>query len=565
MFFNAVIFDLDNTLYDYSKCHEMALKKVAYEIGYGVDDFKIIYNKVTKMFKTEAGNTASSHNRFIYFKWIKEYLKEDFSVDEINDIYWVEYYRNMVLFEGVLEVLNFLKDKKIKLAILTDFLTEYQYKKLNELGVLKYFDLIVSSEEIGIEKPSLKGFQYILSKLDEPSNKVLMIGDDLYKDIIGSNNVGMHGLLFNHTTSLIMDFNEGIFSSYIDLLKFFKDIDTDLYYLEFFSRFYGERLDLTQAAGGNISVKNNKIMMIKSSGIDLVNVKHNNGYSLINNELLMNDVKMSNYQELKKYNMFNSKRASMETYMHSYLDKYVIHLHPVQVNKILVRKDAKEIINNLFPYATFIDYVTPGEELSKEIYYKLDFRNKDKIIFLANHGLIVSSSGNPTSIQVLIDTIIDKCEEFNKSINTHRYKNVNLITNLANRFMSGRHVSYLVEDKFILDNINNIHLGTTFPDKTIYCGLKVMELELSEDKKHIMSLDHYKLSRYKPSVFLLGGDIYITSHSLQKCRDIESVLKAHLMILENNDNINYLSEKNENQLLLMESEKYRQNVHSTQN
>jgi rhamnose utilization protein RhaD (predicted bifunctional aldolase and dehydrogenase) len=50
------------------------------------------------------------------------------------------------------------------------------------------------------------------------------------------------------------------------------------------------------------------------------------------------------------------------------MQKYVIHLHPIAVNIILCRKDAKEIINKLFEESLFIDYILPGVELSKEIY-----------------------------------------------------------------------------------------------------------------------------------------------------------------------------------------------------
>jgi hypothetical protein len=91
LIFNAVIFDLDNTLYDYSLCHEMALDEVATYLGYDLGDFSDIYSKVTKKFKIETGNTGSSHNRFIYFKWLKENLKLDYSVTEINNLYWNTY------------------------------------------------------------------------------------------------------------------------------------------------------------------------------------------------------------------------------------------------------------------------------------------------------------------------------------------------------------------------------------------------------------------------------------------------------------------------------------------
>ena len=66
--------------------------------------------------------------------------------------------------------------------------------------------------------------------------------------------------------------------------------------------------------------------------------------------------------------------------------------------------------------------------------------------------------------------------------------------------------------------------------------------------------------REKPSVFLLGNDVYISSTSMKKCREIESVLKAHLMVLKDINNVNHISIEEQDKLLNMEAEKYRQNL-----
>jgi HAD superfamily hydrolase (TIGR01549 family) len=562
MIFNAVIFDLDNTLYNYSLCHEMALDEVATYLGYDLSDFADIYSKITKRFKIETGNTASSHNRFIYFKWIKEHLKANFSVENINDIYWKTYFSNMVLYEGVVDVLDYLKRSGIKIVMLTDFLTEYQYKKLNELGISEYFNLIVSSEEIGIEKPSIKGFQYILSKIEEPANKVIMVGDDEMKDILGAKNIGIYGFLFKNPTKykfkLEVSNNRGMFSSYYDLLYFFTNIEKDVNDLELLCRYFGERFDLTQAAGGNISIKSDHIILIKSSGVELGNVTDKSGYSIVKNKDnpnghflgttgLSEDVKDGDYKDLNYYNMFNSNRASMETYMHSFLDTYVIHIHPIQVNKILIRKDAREIIGKLFPDSIFIDYIKPGIDLSKVIYDSVKNIKGDKLIFLGNHGMIFSTHQYLNIINT-IEYIMDKCEEY-LGINYSKYKIVNAISLIKDN----KCVTYLAEE--LNKYVGNIDFGTVFPDKVIYCGLKHLSMDV------VMSDEDFdKINFNEYNVFSFQGNMYVTGKNITKCREIESVLKAHFMIMENNDNINYLSIDDEYQLLNMEAEKYRQSI-----
>ena len=56
------------------------------------------------------------------------------------------------------------------------------------------------------------------------------------------------------------------------------------------SKYCGERFDLVQAGGGNISVKINEFMFIKASGYNLTNIDETNGYTVINNKMLLEDI-----------------------------------------------------------------------------------------------------------------------------------------------------------------------------------------------------------------------------------------------------------------------------------
>ena len=53
------------------------------------------------------------------------------------------------------------------------------------------------------------------------------------------------------------------------------------------SKYFGQRFDLTQAAGGNSSIKIGKKMYIKSSGYSLSEVTYKNGYTILNNNKLI--------------------------------------------------------------------------------------------------------------------------------------------------------------------------------------------------------------------------------------------------------------------------------------
>ena len=108
MFYKGIIFDLDNTLYDYDLCHNKAINEVfdylikTIQTSIDKDYIKCVYNDISKKIKCELGFTASSHNKSIYFKQLLETLNIGFlQFQIINNLYWETFYENLVCFDGV--------------------------------------------------------------------------------------------------------------------------------------------------------------------------------------------------------------------------------------------------------------------------------------------------------------------------------------------------------------------------------------------------------------------------------------------------------------------------------
>ena len=59
------------------------------------------------------------------------------------------------------------------------------------------FDTIIISEEVGFSKPDKRIFELALERLNVHPEAVLFVGDDLEKDIGGSQNIHMKGIWFN--------------------------------------------------------------------------------------------------------------------------------------------------------------------------------------------------------------------------------------------------------------------------------------------------------------------------------------------------------------------------------
>ena len=103
---------------------------------------------------------------------------------------------SMEFIPDIIKVLTALKKDGSKLALLTNthILEIDIYDKL-DIG--KYFDIVIMSHKIGIAKPDPKIFNIALQKLGSSSKDTMMIGDNLEKDIIGAEKVGVNALLFD--------------------------------------------------------------------------------------------------------------------------------------------------------------------------------------------------------------------------------------------------------------------------------------------------------------------------------------------------------------------------------
>lgn len=556
MFFKYIILDLDDTIYNYSLCHSISITEVFNLIHtkYDINTELIIYKykEISNELKNILGNTASSHNKFIYFKHLVEYFKLDYSfVEELNVLYWNTFLHNIKLNNYIEEFLKWSVDNNIKLAILTDYQCEYQFKKLTKMNILHYFNYILTSEETGHDKPHKMGYLEIMNYFNCNNSEIIMIGDNYNKDILGANILNIYGYLFLNDKEIIITNNNLFenFNNFQELLTKFNFILNELNRLEKISKYCGERFDLTQACGGNSSVKYGDIMFIKASGFHLTNINNTNGYVVINNKLLKADIQDNKFKSLSEYNIFNNKRASIETYMHSILKKYTIHLHPIQINKILISKKCDDFINQYFPNSLLIEYNTPGINICKDI---LNTYNNEEIIFLKNHGIIISVDEYEKLIPML-ENILSIFEK-KMNINFDKYKFVNQISKHINN--NYENILYLCDDKIINDYLFNkkeLFLEkVTFPDALIFCGINILFID------NLDELDiYFEIHKEYPKVIIIRGLIYIINISLQKCKDTEDVLKANLMILDTIMEKTYLKNEEICYLNNWDDEKYR--------
>ncbi len=192
----AVLFDLDNTLYEYEKCNRAALEAVIGRLSAVFskpkETVKEVFDQSRKKVKEWLKGTAASHSRFLYFQKTVETLKGSTDVkltQDVHHLFWGTYFNEMELFDGVIDFLKMLKEAGIKIAIVSDLTVDTQFKKLSKLGIENYIDFVITSEEAGHDKPANPIFQLALEKLELQKDEIVLIGDDL-KDVEGAKEMG---------------------------------------------------------------------------------------------------------------------------------------------------------------------------------------------------------------------------------------------------------------------------------------------------------------------------------------------------------------------------------------
>ena len=181
--------DLDDTMYNYQPCHEAASSAVTDQassrLGIGRSKWKQAVSSSRDEVKNSLGDSASSHSRLLYFKLALEKLGLRSHLElalQLETTYWGNFVREIRPAEGLHEFLELTREHGIPVVVMTDLTTSIQIRKLHHLQCLEFIAGLVTSEDVGGDKPNPKFITYSKSNLGIGQGHWWIIGDDLEKD-----------------------------------------------------------------------------------------------------------------------------------------------------------------------------------------------------------------------------------------------------------------------------------------------------------------------------------------------------------------------------------------------
>jgi putative hydrolase of the HAD superfamily len=203
----GLAFDIGDTIIDATRIQKKAIEQTAQMLQKSglIDNIAIFLSKYRDYDKKYDG-AAVNHLFSIPIDIMKRTL---YVFDIRKDVYLyssLSFYRDKIreqinIDKGLINLLVRLKGKGYKLGIVSDGTIDEQIYTLSEIGIIDFFDTIIISEAIGVNKPNPRIFEATIKDLAIEPENIFIIGDDFKKDVIGGKKCGLKTIWVTETVS----------------------------------------------------------------------------------------------------------------------------------------------------------------------------------------------------------------------------------------------------------------------------------------------------------------------------------------------------------------------------
>lgn len=201
-----IFFDLDHTIWDFDRNAEETLTELyaRYELeSLGLSssrEFIDTYTENNQLLWAEYHLGKITKETLRSERFSKTFIQLGIQPSHIPSQFEDDYVRltptRTNLFEGSEKVLTYLQ-KKYTLHIISNGFKESTLTKMDKSGLNPYFENVIISEDVGVNKPDKAIFEYALRLASAQKEESIMIGDSLEADIRGAQDYGMKAIYFN--------------------------------------------------------------------------------------------------------------------------------------------------------------------------------------------------------------------------------------------------------------------------------------------------------------------------------------------------------------------------------
>jgi len=301
---------------------------------------------------------------------------------------------------------------------------------------------------------------------------------------------------------------------------------------------YGGNEEFVLAGGGNTSFKENSVLYVKGSGVQLSDIQSEQFVKMDINKLLdmvgreyPSNMSNSEREEKALSDMMEArlpgeedKRPSVESILHAMFPyKLVLHVHPPLINGLTCGLNGKAVCNELFgSNAVWIDLIKPGLVLAQECNKVFNEDTKEtgsypQIVILQNHGIFVAAD-TVDEIDNLMDDVVKKLQSHVSETPSFEVLAFTLDKNLLQAMKSKLKSLYSDNDEtvalfsfnkqvkqFVTDKESFKPVSKPFsPDHIVNCKDEPLFIEENEDIETAFNA-YTEKKGFKPKIVALQG------------------------------------------------------------
>lgn len=200
MKYKIILFDADQTLFDFKRCEYQALSDALCELSLP-NDKKYIdrYSEINDMLwkKLEKGETEKSRLVVERFEIFCREFSFDCDVTALSNLYKEKLAKQAFLIDGAEQLVKTLC-KDHRLFIITNGIKKVQQGRLALSPIKECFEQVFISEVVGYEKPKREFFDAVMEQIPDFDIKdAIVIGDSLTSDIKGGIDAGIDTCWYN--------------------------------------------------------------------------------------------------------------------------------------------------------------------------------------------------------------------------------------------------------------------------------------------------------------------------------------------------------------------------------
>jgi len=205
----AVLFDLDDTLCDDLGAAERTVRAVAARArehlpGVSVDGLVDAYNRLSDELWTAIDlinpPRLSDVRKELWRRALSDagHEREDrVLVDDLASLHVSLRHGDIHLFPDALETLDRLRAAGLRLALVTNGVSETHAEKIVALGIRDHFDALLMPDEVGVAKPDARVFHLACERVGVAPDEAAHVGDNPVSDVAGAKGAGLLAVWFN--------------------------------------------------------------------------------------------------------------------------------------------------------------------------------------------------------------------------------------------------------------------------------------------------------------------------------------------------------------------------------